>query len=158
MPKYVIGMEKVLANIQRELMAVRGRTAKGMVMALEFIHEKTETEAPLVPVSADEKIHMRETWFISSNPHPTNPIVFAGYTAPYAPIVHELEEIMGPVNWTRPGSGQKWLQIHFDRNRFEMLMIVAQHAAIGHSKMSRMERQRVISAQRYLVDHGVSDF
>jgi len=125
---YVIGLENVLANIQREMMAVRGRTAKGMVAAMEFLENEMDTTPPTVPRDTG---HMRSTWFISANPHPTNPIVFAGYTDPKAPIVHELEEIKGRrVNWTVAGSGQKWVQIHFDRNRFEMLMIVAQHAKV----------------------------
>ena len=133
MARYVIGLENVLKNIQREVMAVRGRTYKGMFQAMKFLENEMDTVSPLVPISNDKKLHMRETWFILGTPHPTNPIIFAGYTAPYAPIVHEMEEHRGKVNWTRSGSGQKWLQIHFDRNRSEMLMIVAQNAKIPGS-------------------------
>ena len=133
MARYVIGLENVLANIQREMMAVKGRTYKGMFAAMKFLENEMDTVPPLVPIDTKK---MRDSWFISGSPHPTNPIVFAGYTAEYAPIVHEMEEWRGhKVNWTRPGSGQKWLQIHFDRNRFEMMMIVAQHARVpGTSK------------------------
>lgn len=132
---YVIGLENVLARIQSEMMAVRGRTYHGMIAAMEFLENKMDTENPVVPISNEKKKkknkkHMRDTWFITGSPHPTNPIVFAGYTAPYAPIVHEMEEWRGPVNWTRPGSGQKWLQIHYDRNRAQMLLIVAQNAKV----------------------------
>lgn len=127
MARYVHGMREVEARIQRELMAVRGRTYKGMFLAMKFIEEKMDTENPVVPVSDDDKLHMRDTWFIGGDAHPTNPIIFGGYTAEYAPIVHEM---LGPVNWTRTGSGPKWLQIHFDRNIAEMKMIVAQNARI----------------------------
>lgn len=128
--RYVYGLENVLANIQREMMAVRGRTYKGMFAAMKFLENEMDTTPPLVPIDTKE---MRDSWFIMGSPHPTNPIVFAGYTDPKAPIVHELENIAGPINWTRPGSGQKWVQIHWDRNRSEMLMIVAQHARIPGS-------------------------
>lgn len=124
MARYVIGLENVLSNIQREMMAVRGRTYKGMVAAMKFLENEMDTVNPVVPI--DTK-HMRDSWFISGTPHPTNPIVWAGYTASYAPIVHEN---VGPVNWTRPGSGPKWLQIHWDRNQREMVAIVARHARI----------------------------
>jgi len=124
---YVHGMKEVEARIQRELMAVRGRTYKGMFKAMKFLEHEMDTVNPVVPYSNLNKLHMRETWFISGDAHPTNPIVFAGYTADYAEHVHEN---VGAVNWTRIGSGPKWLQIHFGRNQFEMQMIVAQNARI----------------------------
>ena len=127
MAKYVHGMEKVQANISKEINAVRGRTYKGMVAAMKFLENEMDTVNPVVPVSDLKKEHMRDTFEIWGNPHPTNPIVHAGYTAEYAPIVHEM---VGPVNWSRTGSGPKWLQIHWDRNQFEMKMIVAQNARI----------------------------
>jgi hypothetical protein len=133
MARYVIGLENVLANIQREMMAVRGRTYKGMFAAMKFLENEMNTTPPLVPEgNAETRKHyvseyLKDSWFITGTPHPTNPIVFAGYKASYAEIVHEN---IGAINWTRPGSGPKWLQIHFDRNRPEMLMIVAQHARV----------------------------
>jgi len=138
MARYVIGLENILANIQREMMAVRGRTYKGMFAAMKFLEKEMDTTPPLVPIDTRK---MRDSWFILGSPHPTNPIVFAGYTATairngeevkYPNIVHEN---VGAINWTRPGSGPKWLQIHWDRNRNEMLMIVAQHARIPGSQV-----------------------
>lgn len=124
MAKYVHGMKAVEARIQRELMAVKGRTYKGMFAAMKFLENEMDTVNPVVPIKTKA---MRDSWFIGGEAHPTNPIVFAGYTIDYAPIVHEN---VGAVNWTRIGSGPKWLQIHYERNRFEMQMIVAQHARI----------------------------
>jgi len=125
---YVHGLDKVLVRIHKEMMAVRGRTYKGMYAALRFLEYKMDTENPVVPLSnLKNKLHLRETWYIEGNPDPISPTVWAGYTAPYAEHVHEN---LGAVNWTRPGSGPKWLQIHYDRNRTEMLMIVAQHARV----------------------------
>ena len=127
MARYVIGLENVLANIQREMMAVRGRTYIGMKKAMKFLENEMDTVPPLVPIDTKE---MRDSWFIGGTPHPINPIVFAGYSASYAEIVHEN---IGAINWTKPNSGPKWLQIHWDRNRFEMIMIVAQHAKVPGS-------------------------
>lgn len=132
MAKYVTGLNNVLRNITLEMMAVKGRTIKGMVAAFKHLEHEMDTTSPIVPERTKE---MRNSWFIQPVPNPNNPIVIAGYTDPKAPIVHELEDINKarggkPINWTKPGSGQKWVQIHFDRNRFEMMMIVAQHAKI----------------------------
>ena len=129
MARYVHGLEAVLARIHKEMMAVRGRTYKGMFKAMKFLENEMDTVNPVVPISNLKKLHMRETWFIEGNPDPINPTVWGGYTAKYAEIVHEN---IGAVNWTRPGSGPKWLQIHWDRNRTEMLMIVAQNARIKY--------------------------
>jgi len=136
MARYVIGLENVLANIQREMMAVRFRTYKGMFAAMKFLENEMNTTPPLVPEGDSEtrkhykSEYLKDSWFILGSPHPTNPIVFAGYKASYAEIVHEN---VGVINWTRPGSGPKWLQIHWDRNRTEMLMIVAQNARVPGS-------------------------
>lgn len=128
MARYVTGLENILKNIQRELMGVKNRTYTGMYKAMKFLESEMDTINPTVPI--DTKA-MRNSWFIGGSPHPTNPIVFAGYTVPYAPIVHEMTTPPYPfINWTTAGSGAKWLQIHFDRNRTEMLMIVAQNARI----------------------------
>jgi len=121
---YVHGLEAILARIHKEMMAVRGRTYKGMFAAMKFLEDEMDTVNPVVPIDTQ---FLRDSWFITGNPDPINPTVWAGYTAKYAEIVHEK---IGAVNWTRTGSGPKWLQIHYDRNRREMLMIVAQHARI----------------------------
>ena len=136
MARYVIGLENVLANIQREMMAVRGRTYIGMKKAMKYLENEMDTTPPLVPEGNKEtRKHynsefLRNSWFIGGTPHPINPIVFAGYSASYAEIVHEN---IGAINWTKPNSGPKWLQIHWDRNIFEMIMIVAQHAKVPGS-------------------------
>lgn len=120
----VTGMPQVLRNIQREMMAVRGRTYKGMYLAMKHLEEQMDTVSPMVPIDTQE---MRDSWFISGDNHPTNPIMFAGYTVPYAPIVHEAWHVK---HWTRAGSGPKWLQIHFARSIMDMKLIIARNAYI----------------------------
>lgn len=124
MPKYVEGLDQVLYRINKELSLVKGRTAKGLVAAMKHLEEEMDTVQPLVPI--DTKF-MRESWYIFPAIGPGGPIVTAGYTAYYAPYVHEKVDA---INWTRPGSGPKWLQIHYERNRRQMFLIVAQHASI----------------------------
>lgn len=120
----VIGLDRVLFNINREVNSMVGRTVKGMMLAMEHLETQMDTISPTVP---EDTRAMRESWYIFPVARPGNPIVMAGYTSPYAPAVHEM---IGPVNWTKAGSGAKWLQIHFARNRMEMQLIIAQHAQI----------------------------
>jgi hypothetical protein len=121
---YVEGLEQVLYNIDREINAMRGRTLLGMTKALNHLHRETETSRPLVPRDTNK---MAQSWYIFPARGGVNPIVTAGYTAYYAPYVHEKTDAL---NWTRPGSGAKWLQIHFERNREEMKLIIAQNVMV----------------------------
>jgi len=122
---YVMGLDQVLHNIDREINNIKGRTVKGMVAAMEFLNTEMNTTPPLVP---EDTKYMNESWYIFPAIGPGGPIVTAGYTAYYAPYVHEMT---GIVNWTRANSGAKWLQIHFERNRLEMQLIIASYAARG---------------------------
>jgi hypothetical protein len=126
----VDGMQDVLTRIQVELMAIKDRTYKGMFAAMKHLENQMDTVQPLVP---EDTKFMRRSWFILGTGHATpNPNIIAGYRAPYAPIIHEGIIHGRPVrNWTRKGSGMKWLQIHFARNIKEMQLIVAAHAKVG---------------------------
>ena len=124
MAAHVEGLEQVLYRIEKEITAVRGRTRYGMIVAMDHLHTETETTRPLVPRLTN---FMADSWFVFGIRGGVNPVVMAGYTAAYAPYVHENTEAL---NWTRIGSGAKWLQIHFERNRADMQLIIARHARI----------------------------
>lgn len=122
----VDGMQATLNRIQLELMGVKNRTYRGMYLAMKHLEFQMDTVSPMVPIDTE---FMRKSWFILGANHATNnPLIIAGYRAWYAPIVHEM--ISPTINWTRAGSGPKWLQIHFARNIEEMKLIVAQNAMI----------------------------
>jgi hypothetical protein len=55
------------------------------------------------------------------------PIVALGYTANYAVFVHEM---MGPIRWSRQGSGPKWFQAAIRRNRARILQTIADNVRI----------------------------
>lgn len=130
--QYVTGGKLVLKNIDREFENIRGRTTLGMVKALKHLEKQMDTTRPLVPIDTR---FMRGSWYIYPSifrayifgRNKNNIYVEAGYNAPYAPHVHEN---LNAVNWTRPGSGPKWLQVHFERSRMEMELIIASHAKI----------------------------
>lgn len=121
---YVLGLDQVLFNIDKEINAIKGRTVKGLVAAMKHLENEMDTVPPLIP--EDTRV-MRQSWYIFPTYSPGGPIVTAGYTAQYAPYVHEM---VGLINWTRPNSGAKWLQIHFERNRLEMQLIIASYVRV----------------------------
>ncbi len=131
MSRNVIGLDRVLFNINREIHAIEGRTLTGMIKAMEHLHTETETVSPKVPIDTSRTSlspeHISDSWYIFPAMQFGNPTVFAGYRAQHAPAVHEMT---GFINWKRPGAGAKWLQIHFERNRREMQLIIAQNAKI----------------------------
>jgi len=56
----------------------------------------------------------------------TGPTVILGYTAFYAPIVHE----MVGANFQRPGAGAKWLEKAIESNRKEILDVIKEEAQV----------------------------
>lgn len=125
MAAYVQGLDQVLFNIEREINNVKKRTLRGQIKAMKHLEKQMLTVSPKVPKRSG---WLRRSWYIFPTYGPTGSIVTAGYTAPHAPAVHEMTE--GFVNWREPGSGPKWLQIHFARNQREMQLIIAAEAAI----------------------------
>ncbi len=114
----------VFARLNRELLAVEGRTHNGMYAAVKHLEFQMDTVSPMVP---EDTRNMRKSWYILGAKRAMNPIINAGYRAPYAGYVHEAWHVQ---NWTRPGSGAKWLQIHFARNIEEMKLIIAANARV----------------------------
>ncbi len=55
------------------------------------------------------------------------PLVVLGYSANYAAFVHETDK---KVNWTRTGSGAKFLEAHLRSNSDEMIKTIKKYAKI----------------------------
>jgi hypothetical protein len=58
------------------------------------------------------------------------PIVIMGYSANYALFVHEMELAHPGVEWKREGSGGKWLEAAFKRNRNKIIDTVKKNATV----------------------------
>lgn len=124
---HVDGYYQTLYRINKEVNAMRGRTILGMTKALNHLHHETETVRPMVPRRTN---FLAQSWYIFPLKTGVNPVVQAGYTAQYAAPVHDMSDRLADISWTRAGSGAKWLYIHFERNRREMQLIIAQNVRI----------------------------
>lgn len=125
----LVGLRQVRDNLNKEISNMRRRTVAGLKMAAAKLQYNMDTTPPLVPV--DTGI-MKASWrILDHNNNPKKPQIKIGYTAKYAMYVHEMTQPpYGVVNWSRPGSSAKWFEIHLDRDKQEMLDIIADEASV----------------------------
>jgi len=124
----IIGFDNVIKNLNLEILAIEGYSRKGLRECAKFIQRDVETNEPLTPILTDK---MRLSWEV----HPAHDTPIAdrkfgirfGYSANYALWVHEMVDAK---NWTRPGSGPKWLEASINRNHGDLLQIVASETKI----------------------------
>lgn len=157
----VDGLAKVVANLNREVAGIEGRTLKGMVRGAIVVIRGTEKVPPLTPLDTG---NLRASRFVVTSKGGTpmgntptfvdsesvsagrliadhtsaltkatgdarskrGPTVVLGYTAYYAPIVHEM---MG-ARFQRPGAGAKWLEASLRRNRPKILESIREEAKV----------------------------
>ena len=120
------GVENVTRNINAALMEIQNRSAAGLVSAARVVLKDADSgTSPLVPVDLE---NLRPNTFINAHKKPTNgdPFVRLGYNSNYAAAVHEMMESPSgkPINWSRPGSGPKFLEKSLKRNSKKILEIV----------------------------------
>lgn len=125
------GIENVTANINAQLMKIKGRSKMGLLAAASEVLKDADTTPPKVPV---DKGKLRASQFIKPKKQAAtgDPYVELGYGTKYAAAVHEMmQSISGnPINWSRPGSGPKFLQASLTRNRHRILVVVQDFAEI----------------------------
>jgi len=119
------GMDKVVANLNREIGKMRKGSIIGLASAVEYIHADTEKTPPLTPVDTG---NLRSSWSTRLFRRAKRSFIMFGYTANYALYVHEF---LGPVKWSRPHSGAKWLQYAIYRNLPVIKHIIRRSARIG---------------------------
>lgn len=138
-------MEKLL-NLK--FAEIKGLSLAGLRAAAAYIRRDMEHTSPLIPVGPTreeaKRKHqrvgtgaLRASWFVETHPASTadKPLVMAGFgssTVDYAVYVHEMT--VPPykhINWSRPGSGPKFLEYALKRNVPEIIKIVAEYAKKG---------------------------
>jgi len=119
------GIEDVTKNINAALMEIQNRSAAGLVLAAKTVLNDADSgTSPLVP---EDFGPLRSSTFTTSRKKANgDPFVRLGYNANYAAAVHEMMESPSgkPINWTRPGSGPKFLEASLKRNEQKILEII----------------------------------
>ncbi|MCK4621339.1 MAG: hypothetical protein KAT62_03890 [Desulfuromonadales bacterium] len=118
----VKGLDNVLANLRKEIEGIKGRTEAGMHEAGLFIQGEAQEITP------------QEFGVLINSAFTSTAVIFGeqivtriGYTAHYAPYVHEMP---ADSNWTKPGTGNKFLQKALNNNQHEVLGIIKEAATI----------------------------
>lgn len=122
------GMDRVMGNLHKELNKIKRGSAQGLLDAVALIHADTERTPPLTPVDTG---NLRSSWTTRFFREAKKSVVIFGYSANYALFVHEM---IGPVNWTRPNSGNKWFEYAIKRNFNRILALIAGRAKIGRNR------------------------
>lgn len=144
----VEGTRDLEKQLNLKFKQIKGLSLAGLRAGAAYIRADMERRSPLIPVGPTKeearRKHqrpgtgaLRASWFVETHPASTldAPLVMAGFgdaVVDYAVYVHEMT--VPPythVNWTRPGSGPKFLELALYRNIPEVVKIVAEYAKKG---------------------------
>lgn len=124
------GIDVVVNNINEQIRLLPRATARGLLLAALHIRRQMEREPPKTPVKTG---NMRSSFYTRPMKIGSSSIaVELGYTAYYAPRVHEMTS--PSVRWTRKGSGALWFLSALQTNAPEILRIIQKAATIKGRK------------------------
>ena len=124
------GLNKVTKNLNRQISKIKNLSFEGLIDSAILIRRSMEETPPLIPLDLG---NLRASWFTSPIMIGMIKALLIGFTAAYAPYVHEMlpsEKAGRIINWSRPGSGPKFFQSALNRNRNMILKILAKKAKI----------------------------
>ena len=122
-----------MRNLRREIGRIEGLTLAGVVEAANFIQGEAMEITPMSDNRrlADGSIHeggnLINSAFTDSEQTSRGPVSRVGYTAEYAAAVHEMPD---STNWSKPGTGNKFLEKPISQNHRAILQILRDAARI----------------------------
>jgi len=131
------GIDSVIRGLEKSLVRYQAGASAGMIEAVAFLRQDMDTTPPLIPVDIG---NLRASWFTSfvKDLQAGRTIIF-GFSANYALYVHERigggewgeGGTVGIVNWSRPGSGPKFMEAALKRNTQEIMRILQANTRKG---------------------------
>ena len=126
------GIETVNQGINRALLKLTATSMGGLVAAANYVLNDADVGTP--PLVPEDTGTLRNSRFVEPQTEMKSKITFVmlGYRTNYAAAVHEMMQSPSgaPINWTRAGSGPKWLEASLKRNADKILNIVAIHTNV----------------------------
>lgn len=122
------GLKEVEANLNREIRGIKNRSRKGLINAAITVRRDMDRTEPLVPIGRTGNLHA--SWFTAPLRTLRGPALQIGFEANYAAAVHEMVDRGRHIDWSRPGSGPKYLEKALDRNKLEMLKDIQREARV----------------------------
>ena len=115
----VRGLNNVLRNLSSAIRDIEGRNSEGMLEAAKFLQGESMEVVP-----HDKGVLIGSAF---SDVDRNSLIARVGYTAKYAPFVHEMP---ATFNYSKPGTGPKFLERPIIDNSKAALDIIARRAKI----------------------------
>lgn len=115
------GLDDVVSNLNKAISTIEGNTRKGMILVTQ--HIKAEA-MDITPVLYGDLVGSAFGQTETAKGRTTSRV---GYTAEYAPEVHEYPE---SYNYTKPGTGPKFLQKAITENTTFILRTLRENADI----------------------------
>ena len=117
------GVQQVSRNLNREIKRITGRTAEGILAAALFVKGEAQEITP------QRKGVLVNSAFTRGGTINGNPVATVGYTAKYAAAVHEMPDT---YNYTKPGTGPKFLQKAVWGNTGKIVSIISAKHSYRH--------------------------
>lgn len=114
---YFIGLKKVQANLNREIKKIKGRTKTGLWQAALVIRRRAQQLTPV------DTANLKGSAYTQAWDSPLGPGAEIGYTASYAPFVHEVQASHRVGQW-------KFLETAMKEKSAEVLDIIKRHAKV----------------------------
>jgi hypothetical protein len=114
----VTGLNEVITNLNREIKKIEGLTHEGLLAAGAFIKGESQETTPVEFGVLNNSAFMQSFAPLS---------VTIGYTAKYAQYVHEMPST---YNYTKPGTGSKFLEKAVKNNGAQILRIIEKRAKV----------------------------
>ena len=118
----VKGLDTVLRNLNREIQGIEGRTRKGFQKVGAVIKADSMEDTPVEFGVLDNS-----AFADTDNGLGKGPRVRVGYTAKYAPFVHEMPT---SNNFTKVGTGPKFLEKAVKKNIALILKVIRNSAKV----------------------------
>lgn len=115
-PVRVRGLKTAVRNLNREINKIEGRTVKGLLAAALFVKGESQEITP-----QKTGVLINSAFASAGTKSNGMPISRVGYTAKYAPWVHEMSE---DNTFTKPDTGPKFLQKAVFENLSTILSII----------------------------------
>lgn len=113
----LVGTDIVLANLNREIRGIRGRTKKGVRTAALLVKRESQK---LTPIDTGNLKGSAYTEVVGGD---IKPGAIIGYTANYAPFVHEINKNYIKGQW-------KFLETAIKNNEFKIIKIIQDSARV----------------------------
>jgi hypothetical protein len=124
------GLEQVVANLNKEIKAIEGRSLAGLIRAAIVVRRRMDEVPPLIPISPGGG-HLRASWTTDPGYKGNNPFITLKFTQNYAVYVHEMmDRANRKINWSRPGSGPKFFQAALRGSTAKIMEVIRQEAMI----------------------------